>query len=293
MKEVTVYYYESFTDVPHKGNPAAVVFQGDELSEEEMQDLAKKIGLNETTFVLSSENAKLRLRYFTPGHEMNLCGHGTIAAIYGWKEQNNTKEINDIKVETKAGILGISYNSKEKEVTMAQSDAIFMEFGQDREKIAKAIGLSVDDLDSNYPIVYGNTGIWTLIVPIKRLEAFQRMIPNNKIFPDILKEMPNSSVHPISLEVYHASSTLHGRHFSSPKSGTIEDPVTGTASGVMGAYYISYIKKLHTSEILVEQGQEIGRDGIVKVFATKKNNGVAIKISGKAVFVKKKKIIIE
>src|SRR6185437_15009028 len=108
----------------------------------------------------------------------------------------------------------------------------------------------------------------------KTLNAFKRMKPRNDRFPDILKELPRASVHPFCLETYHADAQMHERHFSSPYSGTIEDPVTGTASGVMGAYYAKYINQ--GSEpflyLVVEQGQEIGRDGRIGVTVTRRND---------------------
>jgi PhzF family phenazine biosynthesis protein len=82
---------------------------------------------------------------------------------------------------------------------------------------------------------------------------------------------------------------MHGRHFSSPFSGTVEDPVTGTASGVMGMYYQKHIENNAPGgkrrEILVEQGQEIGRDGIVRV-CLPEGSSDAVRICGTAVFVK-------
>ncbi len=58
---------------------------------------------------------------------------------------------------------------------------------------------------------------------------------------------------------------MHARHFSSPFSGTIEDAVTGTVSGAMGAYYQKYICSSKENQMLkVEQGNEIGRAGIVE-----------------------------
>lgn len=48
--------------------------------------------------------------------------------------------------------------------------------------------------------------------------------------------MPKASVHPFCMKTYDRDADMHARHFSSPYSGTIEDAVTGTASGVMGAF---------------------------------------------------------
>jgi len=55
---------------------------------------------------------------------------------------------------------------------------------------------------------------------------------------------------------------MHARHFSSPYSGTIEDITTGTASGVMGAYFAAYMDRQAQlpKTLIIEQGQELGKD---------------------------------
>ena len=89
---------------------------------------------------------------------------------------------------------------------------------------------------------------------------------------------------------------MHGRHFSSAYAGTIEDPVTGTASGVMGAYYAEYLEKdfEHELDLIVEQGQEINKDGRVTVYVTKgiENEKLQIDIAGTAVYVKEFEVLI-
>jgi PhzF family phenazine biosynthesis protein len=285
MKDVKVYYYEAFSDLPGKGNPAGVVFDADELTDDEMQEVAAKIGFNETVFLLKSDIADIRFRYFTPGHEMNLCGHGTVASIYGMMEIKKIVTSKDITIETLAGILPIHYDHELSEIRMTQASAEFMDFHGDIQDLAASIGITTEDIDDDYPIVYGSTGIWTLLLPIKNIDTFLRMHPNNKLFPDILTQIPTASVHPICLQTYDKTCTLHGRHFSSPRSGTVEDPVTGTASGLMGAYYSKYINSVPQMEINVEQGYEIGRKGIVRVFVCKNEEKIEVSISGKAVFV--------
>lgn len=172
---------------------------------------------------------------------------------------------------------------------MRQVAPQFQMFYGSRKDLAHLIGLHVNDLDESLPIIYGNTGIWTLLVPIKTLEACRKMKPNNKEFPSILKEIPKASIHPFCLETYDNLAHMHGRHFSSPYSGTIEDPVTGTASGVMGAYYATFLKQNFDSEmkLIIEQGQEIDKDGRVTVYVTKnkKDDPLQIEISGNAVYV--------
>lgn len=288
MKKITVYHYDAFSTEPHKGNPAGIVLHGDDLTDNEMQEIAHKVGFNETTFLVKSDVADLKLRYFTPGHEMNLCGHGTVATIFALKSNGLLKEKESLTIETKAGILPIRVQAKEDlSITMRQASPQFFAFEGSREELAESIGLHIDDLDLALPIVYGSTGTWTLLVPIKKLDAFTRMKPINKRFPAILTEKPNTSVHPFCMETYDETANMHARHFSSPFSGTSEDPVTGTASGVMGAYYAKYInrerdKQLH---LVIEQGLEIGKNGRVSVSVRKQQDSYQVEITGSAVYV--------
>lgn len=285
MNIIKVAHYEAFSDIPGKGNPAGIVFDADNLNEAQMQIIAKKVGFNETAFLLKSDIADLRIRFFTPGHEINLCGHGTITSIYGLMRRNNVTSSQDLSIETLAGILKVHYDHALQEIKMSQAAAEFIEFHGDLDRLADSIGLLREDIDLRYPIVYGSTGTWTLILPIRNLESFLRMKPNNRSFKEILTQMPNASIHPVCLETFEKTCTMHGRHFSASHSGTIEDPVTGTASGVMGAYYMSYIEPSDQTELCIEQGNEIGRKGIVKVYAEKRNSLINVTISGKAVYI--------
>ncbi|AAS42339.1 MULTISPECIES: PhzF family phenazine biosynthesis isomerase [Bacillus] len=299
MKTINVFHYDAFTNKPNMGNPAGIVLEADGLTEEEMQIIAEKVGYNETTFVLSSEVGDIRMRYFTPGFEMDLCGHGTVGTLYALREKGLLEEKSNLTIETKAGILPIQIGVNENGETfikMRQAAPQFKEFTGSKEELAHSIGLEVNDLDVSLPIVYGSTGNWTVIVPIKNLDACERMNPNNAAFPSVLKEIPNASIHPICLETYDEQAQMHGRHFSSAYAGTIEDPVTGTASGVMGAYYAMYLEKDfdHEMELIVEQGQEINKDGRVTVYVTKdvENEKLQIDIAGTAVYVKEFEVSI-
>ncbi|WP_241138513.1 PhzF family phenazine biosynthesis protein [Bacillus mycoides] len=299
MKTINVFHYDAFTNKPNMGNPAGIVLEADGLTEEDMQRIAEKVGFNETSFILSSEVADIRMRYFTPGFEMDLCGHGTVGTIYALRERGLLEEKTNLTIETKAGILPIQIGANENGETfikMRQAAPQFKDFAGSKEELAHSIGLEVTDLDASVPIVYGSTGNWTVIVPIKNLDACERMKPKNEAFPSVLKEIPKASIHPVCLETYDEQVQMHGRHFSSPYAGTIEDPVTGTASGVMGAYYARYLKKDfdHELELIVEQGQEINKDGRVMVYVTKdvENDNLQIDIAGTAVYVKEFEISI-
>ncbi len=276
-----VYRYDSFTKVANKGNPAGVVFDAHSLSTLEMQEIAMKVGFNETAFILDSDKADIRIRYFTPGHEMNLCGHGTIASLFALYDQRGNSNIRTI--ETKAGILSVSLiedDHKEIKIRMEQSSPKFMEFEGDKTALAQSIGISNTDINEELPIMYGNTGTWTLLVPVNGLEVFSRMEPENWKFPEVLSEIPKCSVHPFCLEAYDEDCMVHARHFSSPFSGTVEDTVTGTASGVIGAYYTKYISNASSISFIVEQGNEVKSEGKVYVEVQDENGECKVCISG-------------
>lgn len=297
MKSVKVYHYDAFSKEPNKGNPAGVVLDGENLTDMEMQEVTAKVGFNETAFPLKSDMADLRIRYFTPGHETDLCGHATIATIFALKSRGLLTRKDELTIETKAGVLPIrieSISDDEFQITMSQASPQFKEFNGSSEELAQSIGLEKVDIDADLPIVYGSTGAWTLLVPIKTLCAFNRMKPNTKIFPSILKEIPIASIHPFCLETYDINAQMHARHFSSPYSGTIEDAVTGTASGVMGAFYAKYINNNFEDylDLIVEQGHEIEKDGRVMVRVTKNQDSFDIEITGIAVYVKEIEVVI-
>lgn len=109
------------------------------------------------------------------------------------------------------------------------------------------------------------------------------MKPNQKIFPQILKELPRSSIHPFAVDS-EKEGTFIARHFSSPFSGTTEDSVTGTAAGVMGAYSLNHIyTKDEIKEISVFQGRHVQKEGTVLVQVEKGREGLhEVSISGTA-----------
>ncbi|MDZ5783106.1 PhzF family phenazine biosynthesis protein [Marinococcus luteus] len=290
MKTLQVHHYDAFSVIPYKGNPAGVVFDGDNVTETEMQSVACQVGFNETAFVLPSESADIRLRFFTPGHEMNLCGHATLASAHALKSKGVLSNKERITVETKAGIITVTiqtYAYQQHTMTMTQASPKFEMFHGSRASLAASVGIEEKDIHAELPIVYGNTGTWTLLVPVAHISSFEKMRPDNSAFPSILTEMPKASVHPFCLETYDKTADMHARHFSSPYSGTVEDPVTGTASGVMGAYWAAYIDE-HLQpplQVTVEQGQEMNKDGRVHVQVVKHQDNIDVSIAGHAAYV--------
>ncbi len=76
-----LYQVDAFTDVPFKGNPAAVCLLEDPAPDDWMQALAAEMNLSETAFLLpETEKDGWSLRWFTPAMEVDLCGHATLAS---------------------------------------------------------------------------------------------------------------------------------------------------------------------------------------------------------------------
>ena len=75
------YIVDAFTPEPFAGNPAAVCVMERWPSEASMMKLARENNLSETAFIVKEESG-YRLRWFTPGTEVELCGHATLASSY-------------------------------------------------------------------------------------------------------------------------------------------------------------------------------------------------------------------
>lgn len=75
------YIVDAFTNKPFSGNPAAVCVMDAWPSEEAMMKLAMENNLSETAFIVKEETG-YRLRWFTPGTEVALCGHATLASAF-------------------------------------------------------------------------------------------------------------------------------------------------------------------------------------------------------------------
>ena len=75
------YIVDAFTDTVFKGNPAAVCILDAWIPEGIMMKIAMENRFSETAFAVQ-EGGAYHLRWFTPGGEIDLCGHATLAAAY-------------------------------------------------------------------------------------------------------------------------------------------------------------------------------------------------------------------
>lgn len=76
------YVVDAFTDKVFSGNPAAVCLPDEWPEDNLLQSIAIENNLSETAFAVKEADGRYRLRWFTPGGEIDLCGHATLATAY-------------------------------------------------------------------------------------------------------------------------------------------------------------------------------------------------------------------
>ena len=75
------YIVDAFTNQVFGGNPAAVILLDQWVPDDLLVKIARENNLSETAFAVKTDSA-YHLRWFTPGGEIDLCGHATLAMAY-------------------------------------------------------------------------------------------------------------------------------------------------------------------------------------------------------------------
>lgn len=291
-KKYRLYQVDAFTRAQFKGNPAGVVLDADGLTEAQMQAIARELNNSETAFVLKSDGPDhdLRIRYFTPQIEVPSCGHATIAAHYvrarllGLKNQT-------VRHKIKIGILPaeISEIDGDLQVHVQQGSPEFLQIleGNLRQETLAHLGLQASDLLQGLPIQEVSTGHSKVMIPLRSREQLHGLQPDFSGLSEISRQIGCNGFYVFTLDA-QPGSFAHGRMFA-PAVGINEDPVTGNASGPLGAYAVRYELAHHngvTFRFQVKQGEAIGREGtaIVEV-AISAGKPVRVKVGGDAVIV--------
>ncbi len=278
MKKIKIKGVDAFTSIPFCGNPVGVVMDADDLTDEEMQLIAREMNYSETAFIMKSEVADFKVRFFSPKREVDLCGHATIAAFFVLaKEERILNEVTS--QETKAGILPV--HIRNKIIMMTQAKPVFKKVDVDKGVIASALGIPMMDINSNLPIEAVSTGLFSLLVPIRKIETVQEMNPDFAKVEEICKKLDVGSIFIFTFETLDPECMVHARCFA-PLYGINEDPVTGTASGALGAYLVKH--KSSPTSLILEQGYEVGRPRKVFIEIDTKNGKIEeVMVGGRAI----------
>ena len=227
---IDTYIVDSFTDKPFKGNPAGVCILNQKLSEEQMQSIAKELGLSETAFIIQIDKQnKYSIRYFSPIMEIPLCGHATLAS---------SKVLFEIKPE----MVEIHFKNIQNLDLMIRKygDKIEMEF-----PIYETVPQNApDELLNALGIEKISNSEFNKETNILLLEIESGELLNN-LSPDFerLKRSHNS----INGVLVTATSERSDFDFESryfwPWSGTNEDPVTGGTHTFLAKYWGTRLNK--------------------------------------------------
>ena len=128
------YVVDAFTDAVFHGNQAAICILDEWIPEQLMMNITRENNFSETAFAVK-EDSKYHLRWFTPGGEIDLCGHATLASAYvlfrfyiqDCSEVTFTTLSGDLIVRKNDDLLEMefpAYELKKVQVTDEMTDAI-------------------------------------------------------------------------------------------------------------------------------------------------------------------------
>ena len=256
------YIVDAFTDHPFAGNPAAVCVMEKWPSDEAMMKLARENNLSETAFLVK-ENNGYRLRWFTPGTEVDLCGHATLASSYVIFNIYE-KDSDVVHYYTRSGEL----------IVKRQGNRYVMDFPTfDQKEIPVT-----DDMERAFGVR-----------PVKALLDMDLVCVFEK--EDQVREMTPDQALLLLLPGRLQNVTAAGKHADcvsrsfGQKVAVPEDPVCGSAHCQIADYWASVLNK---KEIHAYQASARGGD----LYCEMLDNG-RIAIAGEAVLVMESEIFAE
>ena len=219
--KIKIYQIDAFADKIFSGNPAAVCPLNEWLPDELLQNIAMENNLAETAFYVN-ESEGLRIRWFTPTIEVDLCGHATLATAFVlFYHENYSGE-------------KIVFNSRSGPLTITKSDEVLtLNFPVDTLVEVNSIpeleqGLGVKPLKTfkgktDYMLVFENE------------DQIKNMNPDFKLIGTV-------NTRGIIVTAKGDNVDFVSRFFG-PQSGMDEDPVTGSAHTSLSPYWAKVLNK--------------------------------------------------
>ena len=311
MPEYQFVQFDVFTDRAFTGNPLAVFPEADEIPDDRMMQIAREMNLSETVFVLKPETDKVlrRLRIFTPVREIPFAGHpivGTWTALArdgvaqppdggtGWQR---------IYHEVGIGVLPVDIEFKDGQpvqVVMTQGKFEILDEiddGQEQAELARALGLSREDLDESLPIQVITTGLSCLAVPVRSLADLRDCRVNATLLAEIYTRHGATGCHTFTRETLEVGAARAHARFFAPADNIPEDPATGSACGALGGYLVYHggLNMEHEDgryKFVIEQGDFIHRPSRINLDVKGTAGKVEeVKVGGAAVLVARGEVI--
>lgn len=283
------YIVDVFAEQKYQGNPLAVLLPDRELTTEEMQQIAKEINFSETTFIMSGKqrDGGYPVRIFTPDVEIPFAGHPSLGTAFVIHHRLDPDKSRHILLNLGVGQIPVSFaEGSDNELWMKQQQPIFGE-AIAPSVIAEILQISVEDIQTAYPIHVSSTGLPSVIVPLKTLDAVRKCEVDPRKYKAFLENIADANLLVFSEETLHEQNDLHVRVFVND-TGYYEDPATGSANGNLASYLLKHeCLQKSVIQLRIEQGYAAGRPSLLHIDASKNGDAYDINIGGRVFFVAK------
>ena len=296
--ELTYRLCDVFTSTAFEGNQLAVFEDAGELTDAEMQALAREMNLSETTFILPREEAVerergVRVRIFTTQEELPFAGHptlGTAAILHSFfPRYAGTQEI---VLELNAGRVPVHFDPRRGSerapfALMTQPKPAFGAL-HPPAAVAAAIGLSEADIASGAALQTVSTGMPFCIVPLRSLEALGRLRVPQREAAAYLACTDAKFFYCIAPDANPTQWRARMQFYNG------EDPATGSAAGCAIAYLVRQRLVDSGCEVHLRQGIEMKRPSDLFLSAARVHGEVVdVKVGGSTVSVAKGRVFLE
>jgi trans-2,3-dihydro-3-hydroxyanthranilate isomerase len=262
-----------FTPRPFAGNQLCVVPDPVELDAEGMQAIAQEIGFSETTFVTEAEGDRYAMRIFTPGSELPFAGHPTLGTAFVMVSEGRVTSPATQVVA--AGEIPVEVDVDGRFAWMTQLAAEFGPPFEDRELIAGALGLGVEDLRDDVPIGTVSTGLHITVVPIRDAERLRRAVRDETRTREAVTRSNADCLYLFAV----TADGVTARMFDA-ELGIGEDPATGGAAGPLGAYLSEHELAGMPGAVRIRQGEQVGRPSELHVEAEREGGAWRVRVGG-------------
>lgn len=272
MRLFKVHQVDAFTHLLFGGNPTTTVFDAEQLSEEEIRQLARELGPLETAFVFPSEQADFRLRYFTRmGLELPFSGHSTIGALQAieWERRlgAENQQSYSYQVETRGGMFSVGIDLTRPEgtiFTLKLPGAKLEPFRLSLQDLVQAIEVLPAEVDLTHPLLIDKTHrcLYFTASSLESLSALKLDLP---LLNRFCLEQGILSLCILTPKTFHPQYHVHARVFA-PSIAIEEDPFSGSLQGGI----VTYLRQenmipLDQKRIHSEQGHFLSRPGHVEI----------------------------
>ncbi|HET6180341.1 MAG TPA: PhzF family phenazine biosynthesis protein [Candidatus Sulfotelmatobacter sp.] len=280
--------WDVFSSKPLEGNSLAVFFDGRGLSDDEMQSIAKEMNLSETTFILPRESEiererGVRVRIFTVQEELPFAGHPTLGTAFALRGAGGSQQV---MLDLNVGKVPVRFEESAGQPVFGEMTQVDPVFGiqHDREAVAHATGLRIEDFDPSLPIETVSTGLPYTVTPLKSLDLIQKLRVDLNRGDEYLKKTGGKFFYFVARETVDPEARLHARMLF--YNG--EDPATGSAAGCAAAWMVAHRVAQPDERVLIEQGVEMRRPSRIFVRSSYNekqtdNRVVNVRVGGNAI----------